>query len=166
MAKRSRGFTLIELLIVVAIVGILAAIAIPNLITAMQRARQKRTMGDMRTIATGWESRNVDVGHYNAAGAGVGSINQQVDIGLISQALAPTYVKSVPTSDGWAMPFQCFTDASWGSSVRATNYVILSSGRDSVAAGSPVLGATTNFDCDIIYSGGVFIAYPEGVQQQ
>src|SRR5438105_14359454 len=40
---------LIELLIVVAIIGILAAIAIPNLLTAMQRSKQKRTMADMRS---------------------------------------------------------------------------------------------------------------------
>src|SRR3989442_2085943 len=70
LSRTQRGFTLIELVIVVAIIGILAAIAIPNLLTAMQRARQKRSMADMRTIATAWESRATETNNYTAAAAG------------------------------------------------------------------------------------------------
>src|SRR5262244_2052256 len=54
-SKREPGFTLIELLIVVAIIGIIAAIAIPNLLNAIDRSKQKRTMADMRSVGTACE---------------------------------------------------------------------------------------------------------------
>ena len=54
------GFTLIELLIVVAIIGILAAIAVPNFLNAQTRAKVSRTFADYRSIATALESYYVD----------------------------------------------------------------------------------------------------------
>jgi prepilin-type N-terminal cleavage/methylation domain-containing protein len=54
--RRTGGFTLIELLIVVAIIGVIAAIAIPNLLNAIDRSKQKRSMADMRTIGTAVEA--------------------------------------------------------------------------------------------------------------
>ncbi len=58
------GFTLIELLIVVAIIAILAAIAVPNFLEAQTRAKVSRAKADMRTIATGLEAYRVDYNEY------------------------------------------------------------------------------------------------------
>jgi prepilin-type N-terminal cleavage/methylation domain-containing protein len=59
-SKRIKGFTLIELLIVVAIIAILAAIAVPNFLEAQTRAKTARVKADQRTIATAIESYAID----------------------------------------------------------------------------------------------------------
>jgi prepilin-type N-terminal cleavage/methylation domain-containing protein len=59
-----RGFTLIELLIVVAIIAILAAIAVPNFLEAQVRSKAAKVKSDFRSIKVGMESYAVDNNRY------------------------------------------------------------------------------------------------------
>lgn len=62
--EKVKGFTLIELLIVVAIIAILAAIAVPNFLEAQTRSKVSRVKADMRTVATALEAYCVDNSSY------------------------------------------------------------------------------------------------------
>jgi len=133
MLKRSKGFTLIELLIVVAIIGILAALLIPNAITAIQRAKQKGTMKDIMTIATVL----VDYSTDNASlPVNTGDITT-----AFQAALTPFYIKVLPQNDQWGNTFEVDSGQASGTTVRGcvlggeTDFVILSYGRGADNAG-------------------------------
>jgi type IV pilus assembly protein PilA len=72
MARNEKGFTLIELMIVVVIIGILAAIAIPNFIAMQDRAKEGSTKANMHTLQLSAEDYGVqNDGAYAATAAEV-----------------------------------------------------------------------------------------------
>ena len=101
MLKPARAFTLIELLIVVAIIAILAAIAVPNFLEAQVRSKVSRVKADMRSMATGIESYAVDQGQYPSRKASVTNLGVSGDLSytaftlnLITTPIA--YLTSIP----------------------------------------------------------------------
>jgi general secretion pathway protein G len=148
--RRSKGFTLIELLIVVAIIGIIAAIAIPNLLNAIDRGKQKRTMADLRSIGTAVEAYAVDTNFYPFA----------ADAAALVPVVQPIYIKKMPTTDGWNSNI-LYTP----SSTNGAGYTLKSTGKGGAVESSPAGGKTTDFTKDIIFVDGQFTQWPEGVQQ-
>jgi type II secretion system protein G len=158
--RKSFGFTMLEILVVVAIIGILSVIAIWNYYLSVQKARQKRTVSDIKTIATAWESRATETHAYNAAAATAFSWpSESLTPADLSLMLSPTYVRTMPFQDGWGRPFDYALNEPVGGS-RAVTYAIRSRGRDGAVDADYNDPEPKDFDCDIVYSDGAFIVYP------
>lgn len=138
--KRERGFTLIEMIVVVAVLGILVAIVVPALLTAVNRSRQRRSMAEMHNIAKANGTYSVDNGSYVNALAG----------------LQPNYMMIVPVNDAWG---NAFNYAAGGGNL---TYTLSSFGSDGAAGpAAPIPWMNEPFEPDLIMNTGQFTQAPE-----
>ena len=145
-----KGFTLIELLIVVAIIGIVAAIAIPNLLVALQKGKQKATIGDLKSVGTSLEVYMTD-----------NSMVPNTDLATLSNSsfFIPFYIKVLPTRDAWGTLWDYVSGVSPSDQYSVTSY-----GRDKIALptidGLYQVTKLTDFNNSITYSNGQFSVGP------
>jgi type II secretion system protein G len=95
--ERAGGFTLIELLIVVAIIAILAAIAVPNFLEAQTRSKVSRAAADLRSIRTAVEAYYIDNNAYPETDLGEGNPTL-LGVGLIRVTTPVAFMTSIPGS--------------------------------------------------------------------
>lgn len=152
--RKDKGFTLIELLIVVAIIGIIAAIAIPSLLNALDRARQTTTVANIQKLGQSVEQYIMD---HNKVGA-----PQTADVDALQTLLKALEINENDSmkKDGWGTPFIYAYEG-----IGSKRYTITSYGSNNAAGPPPdVPGIVKRFTEDIIYANGNFVQRPEGSQ--
>ncbi len=120
MNSPKSGFTLIELLIVVAIIGILAAIAVPNFLNAQMRAKVARVYSDQRALSTALEMYFLDNNSYPHE-LDCGCTYIQYLTGLTTPI---SYIASIETADPFEPPPSQFAGGcpNWKSTFHYVNY--------------------------------------------
>ncbi len=136
-ATGTDGFSLIELLVILAVVMVLSMIGVAQFITAYDRARQRGTLADMRTIAVANGTYAVDQGDYADSFAD----------------LTPKYLGAVPPIDRWGF--------AWSYEHTVESYTLTSLGSD--GASGPAAPAGWNgdpYECDLVLWNGAFTQSP------
>lgn len=157
-------------LLVVPIVGIVSAILIPNLLDALQRAKQKRTVVDMRRVGNAWMAWAADHAAGTAGESGLaeggsydfGSLEVELSPAELADRLVPSYLPELPAQDGWGHPFE----------LRATTdgavLAMRSPGRDGLYEGSRYTVAPfalDDYDGDLVWAEGFFIRWPSAPER-
>ncbi len=140
--QNSEGFSLIELLVVVAIISIIAAVAIPALLGAYQRTLYRRATIDVRNIAT-------SLGIYDADQSYVPEATTYAELIDILDDYTP-HIDELPTRDPWKGEF-------YYTRTGINAYTLKCFGKDRIA-GDPATDGVFDPNDDIILIDGVFVA--------
>ncbi|HEV8631430.1 MAG TPA: prepilin-type N-terminal cleavage/methylation domain-containing protein [Thermoanaerobaculia bacterium] len=165
-ALREKGFTLIELLIVVAIIGLLAAMLIPNLLDALEKAKQKKTMADCRVLGAAMMAWLTDQAAAAAAGGATGTVHmssfQPATLASLNAVLVPQYIEKIPDRDGWKKQYGLYLNIANPHVKRVM--AIRSAGEQGAFDTSDYTPGSfdpTDYVQDIVWTDGFFVRWPE-----
>lgn len=155
MKLHEKGFSLLELLVVVAIIGMLVAMAIPLLLDALDRSKQRADIAEMRNWGTALAEYYAEKSIYPGS-----PLSTLSNASTIHDDLVPVAVTALRDNNAWRYPFQYATDV-------ANSYTFQDPGKDGVSSdlsACPVGCVTPQtwqfYDNDSVLVDGIFIWAP------
>ncbi|MFW6198246.1 MAG: prepilin-type N-terminal cleavage/methylation domain-containing protein [Acidobacteriota bacterium] len=136
-ARSAAGFSIVELLVVILVTGIVAGMAVPQLLMAYERTRQRATLADMRAIGMAAGTYRVDHEEWPSA----------------LEDLDPDFLQPVPGSDAWGND--------WSYEMSEGSYTLTSYGSDGNPGPEPPdTWRDEPVEADLILADGVFVQSP------
>lgn len=143
----SAGFTLVEMLVTVAVLGIVASIAVATIASALDKAKQRATMADMRSI-----SKAIEIYMMDTDGTPPDDSGGMPGLSLV---LVPIQSQVLPETDHWSHMY------SYSRNVAGGSYTLESLGKDGIDGADISVATNLDFNLDIVMVDGVFVAAPE-----